>query len=115
MRGLAAEALNGDGHAGSQLQNSAGNNGVSCSQSLSYSHHGFGATARTYVNQIGLAVAVNKNLVAIHLGNNRLTGHLQNIIVATDDEDRKSTRLNSSHVRISYAVFCLKKKKKRNI
>src|SRR5436305_2696225 len=28
-----------------------------------------------------------------------------------DSEDRKSTRLNSSHVRISYAVFCLKKKK----
>src|SRR5690554_7667310 len=28
--------------------------------------------------------------------------------------DRKSTRLNSSHVRISYAVFCLKKKKKQN-
>src|SRR5690625_5101710 len=27
-------------------------------------------------------------------------------------EDRKSTRLNSSHVAISYAVFCLKKKKK---
>src|SRR3989442_11738773 len=29
--------------------------------------------------------------------------------------DRKSTRLNSSHVRISYAVFCLKKKKKTEI
>src|SRR5438067_9924290 len=28
------------------------------------------------------------------------------------DRDRKSTRLNSSHVSISYAVFCLKKKKK---
>src|SRR5690606_41611893 len=28
-------------------------------------------------------------------------------------EDRKSTRLNSSHVKISYAVFCLKKKKKK--
>src|SRR5436305_9620092 len=28
--------------------------------------------------------------------------------------DRKSTRLNSSHVRISYAVFCLKKKKSYN-
>src|SRR5690554_7386472 len=28
--------------------------------------------------------------------------------------DRKSTRLNSSHVRISYAVFCLKKKKTMN-
>src|SRR5688572_32744685 len=29
--------------------------------------------------------------------------------------DRKSTRLNSSHSQISYAVFCLKKKKKNNI
>src|SRR2546430_15107497 len=31
------------------------------------------------------------------------------------DPDRKSTRLNSSHSQISYAVFCLKKKKKKNI
>src|SRR5690554_7066995 len=30
-----------------------------------------------------------------------------------ENQDRKSTRLNSSHVRISYAVFCLKKKKKK--
>src|SRR2546421_9518225 len=30
-------------------------------------------------------------------------------------EDRKSTRLNSSHDQISYAVFCLKKKKNKNI
>src|SRR3712207_8750633 len=29
-----------------------------------------------------------------------------------EDQDRKSTRLNSSHANISYAVFCLKKKKK---
>src|SRR6202521_3421066 len=29
----------------------------------------------------------------------------------TSPQDRKSTRLNSSHLRISYAVFCLKKKK----
>src|SRR5690606_40374023 len=29
------------------------------------------------------------------------------------EKDRKSTRLNSSHVKISYAVFCLKKKKQR--
>src|SRR2546427_5203267 len=29
-------------------------------------------------------------------------------------QDRKSTRLNSSHSQISYAVFCLKKKKKNN-
>src|SRR5690625_7047529 len=36
------------------------------------------------------------------------TSFLQKII------DRKSTRLNSSHVAISYAVFCLKKKKRYN-
>src|SRR5690349_25109708 len=39
------------------------------------------------------------------------------LVVAADDgvmpQDRKSTRLNSSHVEISYAVFCLKKKKKK--
>src|SRR5699024_9906998 len=34
-------------------------------------------------------------------------------IVVEFKEDRKSTRLNSSHVSISYAVFCLKKKKKK--
>src|SRR3712207_8927063 len=32
-----------------------------------------------------------------------------------EDVDRKSTRLNSSHANISYAVFCLKKKKKKYI
>src|SRR5690606_40645611 len=32
-----------------------------------------------------------------------------------EGEDRKSTRLNSSHVKISYAVFCLKKKTKNKI
>src|SRR5471030_2936720 len=34
---------------------------------------------------------------------------------AANAEDRKSTRLNSSHLGISYAVFCLKKKKKKYI
>src|SRR3712207_8266067 len=38
-----------------------------------------------------------------------VVGHL---ISAELDEDRKSTRLNSSHANISYAVFCLKKKTK---
>src|SRR5207302_8121727 len=32
-------------------------------------------------------------------------------VLVEDGGDRKSTRLNSSHVKISYAVFCLKKKK----
>src|SRR5690606_41594317 len=35
------------------------------------------------------------------------------VAAAGHEEDRKSTRLNSSHVKISYAVFCLKKKKER--
>src|SRR5687768_18058811 len=35
-------------------------------------------------------------------------------LAAAAEEDRKSTRLNSSHGYISYAVFCLKKKKKNS-
>src|SRR3712207_8599651 len=47
-------------------------------------------------------------------------GHVQPVVGAVElsigavgeaDADRKSTRLNSSHANISYAVFCLKKKK----
>src|SRR5438270_10224050 len=37
--------------------------------------------------------------------------HREPVVVASPD--RKSTRLNSSHSQISYAVFCLKKKKKK--
>src|SRR5688572_32344276 len=36
------------------------------------------------------------------------------LVLDDDAQDRKSTRLNSSHSQISYAVFCLKKKKKIN-
>src|SRR2546430_5251595 len=38
---------------------------------------------------------------------------LQRCVHSIEDADRKSTRLNSSHSQISYAVFCLKKKKQR--
>src|SRR2546430_4476257 len=41
--------------------------------------------------------------------------HLEQIQVPVLCLDRKSTRLNSSHSQISYAVFCLKKKKTRNL
>src|SRR5688572_31255020 len=37
------------------------------------------------------------------------------LLAANENPDRKSTRLNSSHSQISYAVFCLKKKKKKHI
>src|SRR5690554_7170975 len=41
-----------------------------------------------------------------------LSGSVLSVTAAYRGQDRKSTRLNSSHVRISYAVFCLKKKTK---
>src|SRR3712207_7790418 len=40
-------------------------------------------------------------------------GDVVSVAAASGIEDRKSTRLNSSHANISYAVFCLKKKKKK--
>src|SRR3712207_7509845 len=42
----------------------------------------------------------------------RLEGLIQIDAAVNPGKDRKSTRLNSSHANISYAVFCLKKKKK---
>src|SRR2546429_8320575 len=45
--------------------------------------------------------------VAVEVG-----AHPTRIVVRAERADRKSTRLNSSHGYISYAVFCLKKKKK---
>src|SRR5258708_8556287 len=43
-----------------------------------------------------------------------LTGDVDHVVDPTHHEDRKSTRLNSSHQIISYAVFCLKKKKEHS-
>src|SRR5258707_7140849 len=40
-------------------------------------------------------------------------GELFALAAAASQQDRKSTRLNSSHANISYAVFCLKKKPRR--
>src|SRR5690625_6046512 len=41
--------------------------------------------------------------------------HIDCTLLKIERLDRKSTRLNSSHVAISYAVFCLKKKKSSNM
>src|SRR5437764_6056440 len=48
-----------------------------------------------------------------HLLRDRLEGVPHHLQRHRGDRDRKSTRLNSSHRCISYAVFCLKKKKKK--
>src|SRR5690242_21106334 len=44
----------------------------------------------------------------------RLRQKRRNLLVNAMSADRKSTRLNSSHMSISYAVFCLKKKKEKS-
>src|SRR5262245_16043861 len=50
---------------------------------------------------------------AVQLGGGEYAGYRPPITtVSATQSDRKSTRLNSSHLGISYAVFCLKKKKK---
>src|SRR5690606_40156707 len=54
---------------------------------------------------------VHRGHVAIDLLATRLRGRTRAAIELATCLDRKSTRLNSSHVKISYAVFCLKKKK----
>src|SRR2546427_9062099 len=51
-------------------------------------------------------LSVTRDRARLHAGVVSRTGEL------ADDIDRKSTRLNSSHSQISYAVFCLKKKNK---
>src|SRR5690554_7246368 len=62
---------------------------------------------------------LNRGCKAIVIACNTATAHskflndLEEIVLGViNPTNRKSTRLNSSHVRISYAVFCLKKKKK---
>src|SRR2546427_2416749 len=60
------------------------------------------------VAQLGQA---GQQLVHGHLGG-RVGGAVDGAGARTGNGDRKSTRLNSSHSQISYAVFCLKKKKK---
>src|SRR5690606_42026284 len=51
----------------------------------------------------------------IGIGQFQPYGRFTSVQPDNSSKDRKSTRLNSSHVKISYAVFCLKKKKKINI
>src|SRR5690349_23958689 len=66
-----------------------------------------GADADTFANS-----AVAKQVSASASGNPGWVDALWRATSAAG-RDRKSTRLNSSHVEISYAVFCLKKKKKK--
>src|SRR5690606_39458570 len=64
---------------------------------------GEGYFSKDYVKSIRNSNDYKENEIA---SNDFIVRNLINCV-----EDRKSTRLNSSHVKISYAVFCLKKKK----
>src|SRR5215813_10180100 len=72
------------------------------------------ATTEIYTLSLHDALPIGRN------SGGRIVSVVADLLVADDAEplppaiDRKSTRLNSSHVRTSYAVFCLKKKKNTN-
>src|SRR5438477_10756826 len=66
------------------------------------------ALARAVVNEPEVLL-LDEPLGALDL---KLRQEMQVFLKALQREDRKTTRLNSSHMSISYAVFCLKKKKK---
>src|SRR3712207_8204177 len=70
----------------------------------------------------GAGMAVENSKGECNLGQHEINFHYGPVLKTADDHaiyktgakeiaDRKSTRLNSSHANISYAVFCLKKKK----
>src|SRR5258707_9421296 len=77
------------------------------------------ATTEIYTLSLHDALPIFRERV-VHLRRQRASGRRsrQSVCASPDDrrpgrgQDRKSTRLNSSHANISYAVFCLKKKTK---
>src|SRR5204863_7105025 len=73
------------------------------------SHCGCGQSLRRRLRRGASARTTRGERRALVLRDRRISAHCGR---RADERDRKSTRLNSSHVEISYAVFCLKKKKK---
>src|SRR3712207_8158999 len=73
----------------------------------------------------GFVQCLQSNLVcgALHTNGKAISTHFCDLFLAlyfrqldpSKESDRKSTRLNSSHANISYAVFCLKKKKTHSL
>src|SRR5690606_40559044 len=90
-------------HNKNELLTSGGSlNGVHCANPGAY-----------HVDKMRIDDAVNIPVAVIKID---VEGHELRVLQGAEktimkNKDRKSTRLNSSHVKISYAVFCLKKKK----
>src|SRR5688572_31827594 len=76
----------------------------------------FNDTATTEIYTLSLHDALPISIEARELARTLVSGPIGGVVggqgIAETLGDRKSTRLNSSHSQISYAVFCLKKKKK---
>src|SRR3712207_8526338 len=71
------------------------------------------ATTEIYTLSLHDALPILRNVDFPHVADvHVLQSGGETVYHAIDSQDRKSTRLNSSHANISYAVFCLKKKKK---
>src|SRR5690625_5602165 len=73
-------------------------------------HHNTAAFASSATELVIQMVARETERIRVGSGGIMLPNHSP-LRIAENFLDRKSTRLNSSHVAISYAVFCLKKKK----
>src|SRR2546429_958614 len=72
-------------------------------------------TAAALTPPVPLTVATPALLLAHVMARPASVLPFASVSVATSETDRKSTRLNSSHGYISYAVFCLKKKKPQHL
>src|SRR5438552_6054238 len=71
-----------------------------------------GARLRLFLGRPGNRAVSGQHSAAALVLHDRAAGHpVRRAVVRLAQADRKSTRLNSSHQIISYAVFCLKKKK----
>src|SRR5256885_9942635 len=76
----------------------------------------FERVAALKINQCGCFVSRHRpRALDLLIGQRLLNLEANRPRRGNDFEDRKSTRLNSSHLVISYAVFCLKKKKNTNL
>src|SRR5690625_7008419 len=70
--------------------------------------------AKNHRNDLLITVLIhNRTKSILHLKNTSISYTEHEQMTVTGHLDRKSIRLNSSHVAISYAVFCLKKKNKK--
>src|SRR5690348_17383446 len=84
-----------------------------CSSDLSLSGQQFPAVTVPFGRNTGLSAATFSIVVPGRGPSSALTTDPSGNVTGVISRDRKSTRLNSSHPSISYAVFCLKKKKKK--